>query len=66
VRARLTVFAVGDVAALIAALGVRGVAPGADAVPVRVPAVVQLQAIGGARSPPEGPGGRSPGGPDWS
>lgn len=48
-----TVFALRNVAALIASLGVRGVAPRADAISVWIPAVVQLQAVGGCRSPPE-------------
>ena len=43
-------------AALVAALRVCGVAPGADTVPVRVPAVVELQAVVPGRSPPSGPG----------
>lgn len=48
-----TVFALGDVAAFIASLGVCGVAPGADAIPIWVPAVVQLQTISGCGGPPE-------------
>lgn len=48
-----TVFALGDVAAFVAALRVGGVAPGSDAIPVGVPAVVQLQAMGGEGAPPE-------------
>lgn len=48
-----TVFALRDVAAFVATLRVGGVAPGSDAIPVGVPAVVQLQTIGGCGSPPE-------------
>lgn len=48
-----TVFALGDVAAFVASLGVCGVAPGADAIPIWVPAVVQLQTISGCGGPPE-------------
>lgn len=48
-----TIFALGDVAAFVAALRVGGVAPGSDAIPVGVPAVVQLQAMGGEGAPPE-------------
>lgn len=40
-----TIFALGDVAALVASLVVDGVAPRTDPVPVRVPAVVQLQTV---------------------
>lgn len=47
-----TVFALGDVAALVAALRVGGVAPGSDTIPVGVPAVVQLQTVGVCGSPP--------------
>lgn len=46
-RGAPTVFALGDVAAFVAALRVGGIAPGPDAIPVGVPAVVQLQAVGG-------------------
>lgn len=48
-----TIFALGDVAAFISALGVGGVAPRADPVPVWISAVVQLQTVGGCGSPPE-------------
>lgn len=48
-----TVIALGDVAAFVAMLWVGGVAPGSDAIPVGVPAVVELQTIGVCGSPPE-------------
>lgn len=48
-----TVIALGDVAAFVAMLRVGGVAPGSDAIPVGVPAVVELQTIGVCGSPPE-------------
>lgn len=48
-----TIFALWDVTALITPLRVRCVAPGANAIPVRVPAVVQLQAVSGCGGPPE-------------
>ena len=48
-----TIFALGDVAALITSLWVGGVAPRTDPIPIRIPAVVQLQTVGGCRSPPE-------------
>lgn len=48
-----TVFALGDVAALVATLRVGGVAPGSDTIPVRVPAVVQLQTVGVCGRPPK-------------
>lgn len=48
-----TVFALWDVAAFVASLGVGGVAPRTDSIPVRVPAVVQLQTVGRRRSPSE-------------
>lgn len=48
-----TIFALGDVAAFVAPLRVGGVTPGADTIPVWVPAVVQLQAVGASGSPPE-------------
>lgn len=49
-----TIFALRDVAAFIAVLRVGGVAPGADAIPVWIPAVVQLQTVGSCGSPPDG------------
>lgn len=52
-RAGPTVLALGDVAAFVATLRVGGVAPGSDTIPVRVPAVVQLQTVGVCGSPPE-------------
>lgn len=48
-----TIFALGNVAAFIASLRVGGVAPRTDPIPIRIPAVVQLQTIGSCRSPPE-------------
>ena len=41
-----------DVAALVAAFRVGGVAPWADAVPIWVPAIVQLQAVTSRGGPP--------------
>lgn len=52
-----TIFALGDVAAFVASLRVGGVTPGADTIPVWVPAVVQLQTVGACGSPPEKKGG---------
>lgn len=48
-----TIFALGNVAALVASLWVGGVAPRTDAVSIWIPAVVQLQAISGCGRPPE-------------
>jgi hypothetical protein len=46
-----TIFAVGDIAGLITPFWISGVAPRPDAVPIWVPAVVQLQAISGCGCP---------------
>lgn len=46
-----TIFALGNVAALVSAFRVSGVTPGSDAVAVRITTIVQLQAIGSGRSP---------------